>query len=70
METSGTPVLDRTELSGAFDYRPRVPDLEPNYTNNSDSFLHMIHDAGLKLVHSNGPVEIFVIDHAARPEPN
>ena len=64
------PVLDRTELSGSFDYKQRLPDLEPNYSDNSDSFLRLIPELGLRLARSKGPVEIFVIDHAAKPSPN
>lgn len=64
------PVLDRTELSGQFDYRQSMPDSEPNYRDNSDSFLRLIPEVGLKLVRSKGAVEIFVIDHAAKPLPN
>ena len=64
------PVLDRTELSGSFDYKQRLPDLEPNYSDNSDSFLRLIPELGLRLERSKGPVEIFVIDHAGKPSPN
>jgi uncharacterized protein (TIGR03435 family) len=64
------PVVDRTELSGSFDYKQRQPDAEPNYSENSDSFLRFIPEMGLKLERGKGPVEILVIDHAARPSPN
>lgn len=64
------PVLDRTELSGSFDYKQRLPDLEPNYSDNSDSFLRLIPELGLKLERSKGPVEIFVIDYVGKPSPN
>jgi uncharacterized protein (TIGR03435 family) len=64
------PVLDRTELSGSFDYSQHVPDAEPNYSDNSESFLRLIPELGLKLVRAKGPIEIFVIDHAAKPSPN
>ena len=64
------PVLDRTELSGSFDYKQRLPDPEPNYSDNTDSFLRLIPELGLKLERTKGPVEIFVIDHAAKPSPN
>ncbi len=65
------PVLDRTELSGPFDYRQHQPDLEPTYSGDqSDSFLRFLREAGLKLERTKGPVEYFVIDHAARPAPN
>lgn len=64
------PVLDRTELSGSFDYRQRVPDTEPNYSDNTDSFLRLVPELGLKLERSKGTVEIFVIDHAAKATPD
>jgi uncharacterized protein (TIGR03435 family) len=64
------PVLDRTELSGSFDYKQTLADLEPSYSDNSDSFLRLIPELGLKLERARGPVEILVIDHAARPTPN
>ena len=64
------PVRDRTELSGSFDYKQRLPDSEPNYSDNTDSFLRLIPELGLKLERSKGSVEIFVIDHAAKPSPN
>jgi uncharacterized protein (TIGR03435 family) len=64
------PVLDRTGLTGAFDYRQTQPDLEPNYTDNTDSFLRLIPELGLKLVRTKGPVETFVIDSAAKPSEN
>jgi uncharacterized protein (TIGR03435 family) len=65
------PVLDRTELSGSFDYRQRQPDLEPNHDGDqSDSLKSYIKELGLKLERAKGPVESFVIDHAAKPSPN
>ena len=64
-------VLDRTVLSGSFDYTQRQPDLEPKYSGDqSDSFLSYITELGLKLERAKGPVEMFVIDHAAKPSPN
>ncbi len=65
------PVLDRTGLQGAFDYKQRQPDLEPKYGGDqSDSFLSYLAELGLKLGRTKGPVEAFVIDHAAKPSPN
>lgn len=65
------PVLDRTALSGRFNYRQRVPDLEPKYSGDqSDSFLSFMQELGLKLERAKGPVETLVIDHAAKPSPN
>ena len=64
------PVLDRTELSGLFDYTQSQHDLEPDYSDNTDSFLRLMPEIGLKLERSKGPFEIFVIDHAAKVSPD
>lgn len=65
------PVLDRTDLKGLFDYRQRQPDIEPKYGGDqSDSFRRALAEVGLKLERAKGPVETFVIDHAAKPLPN
>jgi uncharacterized protein (TIGR03435 family) len=65
------PVLDRTELSGRFDYTQRWPDAEPKYEGDqSGSFRSYLQEAGLKLERGRGPIETFVIDHAAKPSPN
>jgi uncharacterized protein (TIGR03435 family) len=64
------PVLDRTDLAGPFDYKQSVPDAEPNYTNNSESFLNLVKELGLKLQRSRGPVETLVIDQASKPSSN
>ncbi len=67
-----SPVVDRTELSGSFDYRQptSLPQSEANYSDPSDSFLRLIPELGLKLERGKGPIEIFVIDHATKPSPN
>ncbi len=65
------PVLDRTDLAGSFDYKQPQPDLEPNYSGDqSASFRSYLSELGLKLERSQGPIESFVIDHAAKPTPN
>jgi uncharacterized protein (TIGR03435 family) len=71
------PVLDRTGLDGAFDFRWTVEDADPNdhdaasFMNTyQDSFPLFVQAAGLKLTKSTGPVETFVIDHADPPTPN
>lgn len=66
------PVLDRTGLSGPFDYRQAVPDDEPAYSGpaHTQSFMNMVSTVGLKLERSKGPVEILVIDKAERPSAN
>jgi uncharacterized protein (TIGR03435 family) len=65
------PVLDRTELTGSFDFRQPRPDLEPQYDGDQTStFKAFLSQAGLKWERSKGTVEILVIDHAASPTPN
>jgi uncharacterized protein (TIGR03435 family) len=65
------PVLDRTGLSGSFDYRERQQDLDPVYSGDQTaSFQSYLAEVGLKLERSKGPIEMFVIDHAAKPSPN
>jgi uncharacterized protein (TIGR03435 family) len=64
------PVLDRTELRGQFDYKQPQPDVEPRYGDDPSRFMSLIAALGLKLERTKGPVEVFVIDHAAKPEPN
>ena len=55
---------------------PAITNLRHSWWDISDppfwteAFKVMIHDIGLKLVRSEGPVETFVIDHAARPSAN
>jgi uncharacterized protein (TIGR03435 family) len=63
---SQAPVLDQTGLTGAFDYRQTVPDSDPEFDHNT-SFLRFISELGLKLDKSRGPIEILVIDSAAKP---
>jgi uncharacterized protein (TIGR03435 family) len=68
----GAPVLDRTELSGRFDYKQSQPSLDPADPNDNlnSSFLRFVRELGLKLERTKGPVETFVIDRAAKPSPN
>ena len=65
------PVFDRTGLAGSFDLRQPQPDLEPQYDGDqTSSFKAFLAAAGLRWERSKGPIEIFVIDHAAAPSPN
>jgi uncharacterized protein (TIGR03435 family) len=66
------PVLDRTDLTRAFDYRQasRLSASEANYRDPSDSFYAFLSELGLKFQRGKGPVEILVIDHAERPGAN
>jgi uncharacterized protein (TIGR03435 family) len=63
-----SPVLDRTDLTGSFDYRQKS-DLDPtnNLEDSVSSFYDFLKEAGLKLERSRGAVEYFVIDHAEKP---
>jgi uncharacterized protein (TIGR03435 family) len=66
-----TPVFDQTGLNGWFNYRQIEPDLEPRYSGDqSDSFVHFLSEAGLKLEKSRGPVETVVIDRLFKPTSN
>ncbi|HWD99823.1 MAG TPA: TIGR03435 family protein [Bryobacteraceae bacterium] len=64
------PVIDRTGLSGLFDYRQPVADAEPNYIDNTDSFLRFLTELGIRLKRAKGAVEMLVIDSASRPSAN
>jgi uncharacterized protein (TIGR03435 family) len=64
------PVIDRTALNGAFNYKSPHEDAIPGIGEPPDSFVNMIQEIGLKLTPTKGPVETFVIDHAERPSPN
>lgn len=69
------PVIDKTELSGAFDMkldytvtplgaRPQSADFQAVFTQALKNQL------GLKLESTTGPVESLVIDHLEEPSPN
>ena len=64
------PVLDRTGLKGAYEYRSPPEDNTAFWQDPTGSFLRMLGDTGLKLTPSEGPVETLVIDHAEAPSPN
>lgn len=66
------PVVDRTNLTGSFDYiePPPLDDRDAAAIDFSEAFKAMIHDIGLKLVRSKGPVESLVIEHVAKPSGN
>lgn len=66
------PVEDRTGLKGQFNYRQRTPlaETDATTTDNTDSFLRLIPEMGLKLERRKGTVEMLVIDHAEKPSGN
>lgn len=63
-------VLDRTNLTGPWDYTSPHEDPDPQRGEPLGSFQNMIRDIGLKLESAKGPVETLVIDHAEKPSPN
>ena len=63
------PVLDRTELSGSYDFRVeyRSGEERPDIIS---MILTCVQNLGLKLEASKGPIETIVIEHAEKPSPN
>jgi uncharacterized protein (TIGR03435 family) len=74
----GRPMVDRTGLSGKFDFSIEyTPDWQkpPNPTFQPDPLGPTLVEAlknqlGLKLVPQTGPVDVLVIDHIEEPSPN
>jgi uncharacterized protein (TIGR03435 family) len=69
------PVLDMTELNGAFDYKsPTQIELAPDSASHQvdlpGAFPALLREIGLKLTPSKGPVEYLVIDSAQKPTAN
>ena len=73
---AGRAVEDRTGLSGRFDfdleYTPTVgiPDASALPGDRPSFFTALQEQLGLKLEPRRGPVEVFVIESAERPEEN
>ena len=81
---TGRPVLDKTGLTGKYDFKLEwVPDSSlgpvpvgalpggaPPDLNGPSLFAALQEQLGLRLEPQKAPVEIFVIDHAARPSEN
>ena len=61
--TLGSPVVDKTGLSGLYDYTFEWPDAQ-------SSLFASIDQLGLKLEAKKAPVEILVIDRAEKPSAN
>jgi uncharacterized protein (TIGR03435 family) len=74
------PVIDRTGLSGNFDFalewvpdrpvaQPAVTDLQPDPTG--PTFLEAIKDQlGIKLESQKGPAQVIILDHVEHPSEN
>lgn len=79
----GRPVLDKTGLTGAFDFDlewapdvaapPRPPEAPPAppIDPNGSSFVTALREQlGLKLEARSGSIDVVVVDHAERPSPD
>jgi len=64
------PVRDNTGLRGMFDYRQSRLNEEPSQADQTDSFLRLLQEVGLKLEKSKGDVESLVIDSVSKPSEN
>jgi len=68
------PVIDKTAITGSFDFKFRTHDLDPTVPVTGDdvisSIFTSIRGIGLKLVPAKAPIEFIVIDHAEQPSPN
>ncbi len=70
---TGRPVLDKTGLTGKYDYKLEYApeDNSPDADSTGPSIFTAVQEQfGLKLESAKGPVEIFVIDHVERPSGN
>ncbi len=76
----GRPVVDRTGLSGKFDFalewtpQPEGPSVDADaeqFREAGPSFMQAVHDQlGLKFKEDKAPIEIVVFDHIERPSEN
>ncbi len=77
---SGRPMVDRTGLSGAFDFNlewtpetrgPAPPGAEAQFDQSGPTFEEALRDQlGLKLESQKGAISVWVLDHAERPSGN
>jgi uncharacterized protein (TIGR03435 family) len=73
---TGSPVVDGTDLTGAYDltldYAPVTsdPSRSAEMSNGIPLEIALRKQLGLKLEPGKGPVEIYVIDHVAKPSQN
>jgi uncharacterized protein (TIGR03435 family) len=63
------PVLDRTGISGSFDFRSEYSS-DDGRLDVISMILACVQDIGLKLEPSKGPVEGIAIEHAEKPSAN
>lgn len=67
------PIVDMTGLQGSYHWRLRyqmvVPN-DPNVTEAPQILDALPEQLGLALERRTGPVDVFVIDHVERPNPD
>jgi uncharacterized protein (TIGR03435 family) len=63
----GRVVLDRTNVSGAYDFELEYAPNEVNRSNLTSIFTALQEQLRLKLEATRGPVEFLIIDHVERP---
>jgi uncharacterized protein (TIGR03435 family) len=68
------PIIDKTGITGSFDFKFRTNDLDPTVPVTRDdvisSIFASVRGIGLKLVPAKAPIATIVIDHAEQPSPN
>jgi uncharacterized protein (TIGR03435 family) len=77
-EVVGSPVVDRTGLTGTWDYdlrwtRPAGPPAEPNkqpIESSAEVFTGLREQLGLKLEATRAPYDVLVVDAVSRPTSN
>jgi uncharacterized protein (TIGR03435 family) len=64
------PVLDKTALTGSFDFKVEYAEDETQSGAAASLFRAIQDQLGLKLEAQKGSVDVLVVDHAAKPEGN
>jgi uncharacterized protein (TIGR03435 family) len=64
----GRTVIDKTELTGAYDFHVDAPDAKD--ADRTNATLEGIKTLGLKLESGKAPVDVIVVDGVNRPTPN
>jgi uncharacterized protein (TIGR03435 family) len=67
---AGRPVVDRTGLTGRFDFTLNWAPESSNDTEAPSIFTALQEQLGLKLQPARGPVDVLVVDSAERPTPD
>ena len=80
LQNDGRPVVDRTGLTGNFDFAlsftPELPpginkdNLPPGFLDHPSIFEAVKQDLGLRMEPQKGPVPYYVIDHVEKPAAN